>query len=71
MHYSKHRTISIISKAAKIVLEIFGERVKTKVTKYAEEEQYGFRKDTSCIDQTIVVKLINLNKNLHIGFVPT
>ena len=40
----KHRTISIMSQVAKVVLKVVGLRLKRKVEQYVDEEQYGFRK---------------------------
>ena len=40
----KHRTISIMSQVAKIVVKVIGERLKKKVEEFVDEKQYGFRK---------------------------
>ena len=46
----KHRTISIMSQVAKIVLKLVGLRLKRKVEQYVDEEQYGFRKKVKVLE---------------------
>ena len=47
-----------MSQAAKIVLKVFGERLKAKVEEYVDEEQYGFKKKTGTRNATFVLKTI-------------
>ena len=74
MDFSKHRTISIISYVVKIVLKVFGERVKAKVAECVDEEQYGFRKGKSIRNamfklRTILEWCMEKQKDIHICFV--
>ena len=40
----KHRTISITSQVAKIVLKVIDERLKSKVEESTDEAKFGFRR---------------------------
>ena len=55
---SKHRTISIMSQVAKIVLKVIDERLKRKVAEFVDEEQYGFRKGKGTRNAIFVVRMI-------------
>ena len=54
----KHRTISIMSQVAKIVLKVIGLRLKGKVEQHVDEEQYGFRKGKGTRDAILVLRSV-------------
>ena len=69
----KHRTISITSQVAKIVLKVIGLRLKSKVEQYVDEEQFGFRKgrgtrDAILVLRSIMEKAMEKQKNLFMCF---
>ena len=71
---SKHRTISIMSQVAKIILKVIDERLKRKVVDYVDEEQYGFRKgkgtrNATFVLRTIMERSIEKQKDLYLCFV--
>ena len=70
----KHRTISIMSQVAKIVLKVIGERLKAKVEEYVDEEQYGFRKKRGTrnaifVLRTVIERAIEKQKDLYMCFI--
>ena len=52
VEFSKHRTISIMSQVAKIVLKVLDERLKTKVEETVDKAQFGFRKGSGTRNAT-------------------
>ena len=71
---NKHRTISIMSQIAKIVLKVIDERLKGKVREHVDEEQYGFRKGKGTrnaifVLRTVIERSIEKQKDLYMCFV--
>ena len=71
---SKHRTISIMSQVAKIVLKVLDERLKGKIAEHVDEEQYGFRKGKGTrnaifVLRMIMERLIEKQKDIYMCFV--
>ena len=62
-----HRTISLISHAAKIVLKILNKRIQAKVEsiKYLGEDQFGFRKGMGTRDAILVLRVMNERSIQH------
>jgi hypothetical protein len=70
----EHRTIAIISHAAKILLRILNARVYGKVDQQIGEEQFGFRKGRGTRDAIGVLRSIGeryneKGKNVHVCFI--
>lgn len=71
---SKHRTISIMSQVAKMVLKVIDERLKAKVAEHVDEEQYGFRKNKGTrnaifVLRTVIERAIEKQKDLYLCFI--
>jgi len=71
---SDHRTISIITHASKILLEVILRRIRRKIEENIGEDQYGFRANKGTRDgimelNIIAQKAIKDHKTLYIGFV--
>ena len=59
----KHRTISITSQVAKIVLKVIDERLKSKVEETTDEAQFGFRRRKGT--RMIMERAIEKQKDLY------
>ena len=65
----KHRTISIISQVAKIILRVIRNRIKNKVDENVKEEQYGYRKGKGTANaifglRMVIERCIEMQKNM-------
>ena len=70
----KHRTISIMSQVAKIVLRVIDERLRRKVEETVDRAQFGFRKGKGTpnaifVLRTIIERAIEKQKDLFMCFV--
>ena len=70
----KHRTISITSQVAKIVLKVIDERLKSKVEETTDDAQFGFRRRKSTRNAIFVLRMImeraiEKQKDLYMCFV--
>ena len=70
----KHRTISIMSQIAKIVLRVIDERLKRNIEETVDRAQFGFRKgkgtrDAIFVLRTIIERAIEKQKDLFMCFV--
>ena len=70
----KHRTISIMSQVAKIVLRVIDERLRRKVEETVDRAQFGFRKGKGTrnaifVLRTIIERSIEKQKDLFMCFV--
>ena len=54
----KHRTISIMSQVAKIVLKVLDERLKRKVEEGVDKVQFGFRKGLGTRNATFMLRTV-------------
>ncbi|XP_075215285.1 uncharacterized protein LOC142321175 [Lycorma delicatula] len=54
----EHRTISLISHAAKIILRVTKRRLITKMEENGREEQFGFRKGKGTRDAAGLIRII-------------
>ena len=71
---SNHRGIMLLSVPDKVLNRIFLERMKTAVDTMLRDQQAGFRKDQTCIDQictlwVIIEQSLEWNSSLYINFV--
>ena len=71
---SKHRTISIMSQVAKIVLKVLDERLKVKVEETVDKAQFGFRKgrgtrNATFMLRTIIERAVEKQKDLFMCFI--
>ena len=71
---SKHRTISIMSQVAKIVLKVLDVRLKSKVEETVDKAQFGFRKGSGTRNatfmlRTVLERSIEKQKDLYMCFV--
>ena len=64
-HCSNYRTISLISHASKVMLKIIKNRLQPQADRIIAEEQAGFMKDRSTIEQILCEKH-NLQKKSYI-----
>ena len=55
---SNHRTISIMSQIAKIILKVLDERLKRKVVETVDKVQFGFRKGMGCRNATFMLRTV-------------
>ena len=53
-----YRTIALLSHISKVLLIVLLERLKAQVEPYLSEEQAGFRKDRSTVQQILILRLI-------------
>ena len=70
----KHRTISIISQVAKIILRVIRNRINSKINENVNEEQYGFRKGKGTINaifglRMMIERCIEMQKNVYLCFI--
>ena len=70
----KHRTISITSQVAKIVLKVIDERLKSKVEETTDESQFGFKRRKGTRNAIFVLRMImeraiEKQKDLYMCFV--
>ena len=70
----KHRTISITSQVAKIILKVIDERLKSKVEETTNEAQFGFRRrkgtrNAIFLLRMIMERAIEKQKDLYMCFV--
>jgi len=70
----KHRTISIMSQMAKVILKVIDNRLKSKVEEHVDVAQFSFRKDKGNGDaifvlRTIIERAIVKQKDLFMCFV--
>ena len=68
------RTISLISRASKVVLRILAKRLEKKAAEYLENDQFGFRKERGTRDAIGVVRCLDerrmeFNEDLLVCFV--
>ena len=74
MECSNYRTLALIPHVSKVMLNILQERLRGAVEEYLSEEQGGFRRDRSTIQQILTIRLIAENmlergQNLYHCFV--
>ena len=55
---SNYRTIALLSHISKVLLMVLLERLKAQVEPYLSEEQAGFRRDRSTVQQILILRLI-------------
>ena len=58
MECSKHRTISIMSQAVKVLLKVVGERLKSKMEEVVDGAQFGFRKNKGTRNAIFVIRMV-------------
>ena len=56
--YEHYRTISLINHSSKILLSVLLQRLKHEIEPHLSEEQAGFRKDRSTVQQILCLRLI-------------
>src|SRR6478609_4757811 len=71
---SDHRTVSLISQASKILLNILTNRIEAKARDFIRRNQFGFRKGCGTRDAIGVMRMIcerslEFGNNVHICFV--
>src|SRR6476619_3822985 len=71
---SDHRTISLISRASKIVLKILTNRIEAKARDFKGRNQFGFRKGCGARDAIGVMRMIcdrslKFGNNVYICFI--
>jgi hypothetical protein len=71
---SNYRTIALISHLGKVLMMILAERLRNHMEEHLADEQAGFRKDRSTIQQILAVRLIaekarRKNKKIYNCFV--
>ena len=71
---SKHRTISIMSQLAKILLKVLDERLKRKVEEGVDKAQFGFRKgcgtrNATFMLRTVIERAVEKQKDLYMCFI--
>ena len=69
-----YRTISLISHASKILLRIIQNRIKPRIEEVLSEEQAGFRKGRSTVEQISNLRIIcekyrNANRTIYHNFI--
>src|SRR6478609_7067702 len=70
---SNHRTISLISRASKILLKILTNRIEAKARDFIGRNQFGFRKSCGMRDAIGVMRMIckrslEFGNNIYICF---
>jgi len=55
---NNYRTIALISHLGKVMMAILTERLRGKTEEYMSDEQAGFRKDRSTVQQILALRLI-------------
>ena len=70
----KHRTISIMSQVAKIILKVLDERLKSKVDEGVDKAQFGFRKglgtrNATFMLRTVMERAIEKQKDVYMCFI--
>ena len=55
---SNYRTISLINHLGKVLLNIILDRLQANVNPHLSEEQAGFRKDRSTVQQILILRLM-------------
>ena len=70
----KHRTISIMSQVAKIVLKVLDRRLKRKVEEIVDKTQFGFKKgvgtrNATFMLRTVMERAIEKQKDLYMCFI--
>ena len=64
-HCSNYRTISLISHASKVMLKIIKNRLQPQADRIIAEEQAGFMKDRSTIEQIFNLRILCEKHNLQ------
>ena len=64
-HCSNYRTISLISHASKVMLKIIKNRLQPQADRIIAEEQAGFMKDRSTIEQIFNIRILCEKHNLQ------
>ena len=55
---ANYRTISLMNHMCKVLMKIIQSRLQARVEPYLAEEQAGFRKDRSTVQQILILKLM-------------
>src|SRR6478609_5201144 len=71
---SDHRTVSLISQASKILLNILTNRIEAKAREFIRRNQFGFRKGCGTRDAIAVMRMkcersLEFGNNLYICLV--